>query len=167
MGYGREYGREYGRGYADGGRGRQPMGDVGRGPETNWMGRNYRSPDAHPRGYDRAFGGGYPPNHGGWDVEREGRGYDRGFRAAGYDRPYRSDGGMQGGYDRGYRPHGGYPQQGGYDRGYGTQSHGRGGFLTDPWGPYGEQLMLQSRSADWYARPWPSRYFTDHGHSSG
>lgn len=151
------YGREYDRGYA-GGRGRSPMGDVGRGPETNWMGRNYRTPGPPPRGYDASFGRGYRPHHGGWEVQRGGRGYDRGYAAGGYDRPYRPLGRVQHGYEA----------RGGYDRGYRAGGgRGRGGILHDPWGPYGEQRMIQERSADWYDRPWPNRYFTDHGHQVG
>lgn len=158
------YGRDYDRGYRP---------DLGRGPETNWMGRNYRTPDDRgPRGYDAGFGAGYRPRHGGWQVERdEPRGYDRPYRPlggggyGGYDAPYRSraayDRPFQGGYDRGYR--------GGYDTGYrggmgGMQ--GRGRILSDPWGPYGGFRQAQRRLA-YEERPWPHQYFTDHGHDSG
>lgn len=160
MRYGREYDRGYGRGSG--------YGEVGRGPETNWMGRNYRSPGEPRRGYDASFGAGHQPRHGGWNVERPGRGgYDRGYAA--YDRPYRPLGGMHRGYDRGYRGGGGYDAgMRGYDRGdreLGGMSRGRamGGGLNDPYGPY---RMLQSRSAAW-GSPWPGRFFTDHGHNTG
>jgi hypothetical protein len=174
MRYGRDYDRNFleraarsvrgwvgaGRDYDEGYRGRSAP--LGRGPETNWNGRNYRDPGqphreyrpAQPRrGYDASFGAGYQPRHGAWEVEWPEAGYDRGYAgrpARGYDRGYTRD--VGGRYDRGYR------EMGGMDR-------GRGG--VDRWGPYSPYRMLQSRSSHWGGDAWPNRYFTDHGHNVG
>jgi hypothetical protein len=145
------YGRDYDRGYRP---------DLGRGPETNWMGRNYRTPGGgRPRGYDAAFGAGYPPRRGAWDVEPPGSGYDRPYRGGGYDTAFRA----RGGYDRPYREYGR-----GYDPGYRETGGMRGGgrILSDPWGPYSGFRQAQRRLSH-EDRPWPHHFFTDHGHDSG
>jgi hypothetical protein len=159
------YGPDYDRGHAGYPQGRH---DLGRGPETNWMGRHYRSPGEPHGGYDAPYRGGPRARYGAWDVAPEDRGYGRDY--AGYDRPYRPLGGMPHGYDRAYRGRGGYDRTyraGGYDRGYRESGRGRGmemgGGVGDPYGPY---RMLQGRSGQW-GSPWPGRYFTDHGHNSG
>jgi hypothetical protein len=151
------YGPDYDRGYTGY---RQGWGEVGRGPETNWMGRNYRSP-------------GEPRRARAWREEPREGGYGR--EHAGY-RGYRPLGGMHRGYDQGYRGRGGYDQgyrgHGGYDRGYrewGGAGRGRGREMETGWGmndPYAPYRMLQGRSSQWGDR-WPSHYFTDHGHNSG
>ena len=150
------YGMDYDRGYR------------GRAPETNWMGRNYRTPgEPRPRGYD--VGAGYQPRYGARDVEWGGpRGYDRPYRPLGqryaspYDPAYRGRAAYErGGYDRAdYGP--------GYDRGYGAaRGMERGRVLEDPWGPYSDFRQMQRRAGWVQDRPWPSHYFTDHGHHTG
>lgn len=127
------YGMDYDRGYR------------GRAPETNWMGRNYRTPGApRPRGYD----GPYRPL-----AQRYASPYDPAYRGrAGYER---------GGYDRAdYAPR--------YDRGYhAARGMERGRVLEDPWGPYSDFRQMQRRAGRMQDRPWPSHYFTDHGHHTG
>lgn len=188
MRYGRDYDRNFlqraarsvrdwvgaDRDYDEGFRGRSAP--LGRGPETNWNGRNYRDPGQPPReyrpaqprrGYDASFGAGYQPRHGAWEVEWPEAGYDRSFRGGGSmrdDRPRGYDRGYAGGSPRGYDR--GYTRD--YDRGYremGGVDRGRGG--VDRWGPYSPYRMLQSRSSQWGGGAWPNRFFTDHGHNTG
>jgi hypothetical protein len=146
MRYGADYDARY-RGYDRGWEHGWRQGPA-RPAETNWMGRNYRDPGYQPARREVGPGRGQPP------------------RGGAYDRPYRRPGG--GGYDPDLRGRGGYdrPYGRGYDREYGPRGapqFGRGP-IGGMWGPYGPYRMLEGER--WW-RPWPNRYFTDHGHSSG